>query len=269
MVRLLNDDTTVFALQHRFRPIKKEAAAMLAGTCTNPPPIYFRPLCFLSQDSIPNLQNFLSSNLLLSSPHTHTHYAFRESLANFFIAIAREYGDGVTGKAVSTYFERARKDPNWDRSRSAADIKSEGTPVKTPASRKRGQSKNSKKTATTDEDDTEVQFDETPTKKKTPLNKTAGGRVTKPSSGRAKPRLNYAEPDDEDDELNDEVTIIKSENASNPFISNGHSNGNGNSNGHSHSNGHDDNGFGNDYEENGYNASSAETFYAAAGEEYV
>jgi hypothetical protein len=129
-----------------------------------------------------------------------------------------------------------------------------------------------------DDDDTETQsaFDETPTKKKTPLNKTAGGRVTKPSSGRAKPRLNYAEPDDEDEELEEGFTIVKSEPSSNPFSTNGNSNGNGHghvnghANGHAYSNGHENNGYGNDYEGNGYTASGAEeTFFAAAGEEYV
>lgn len=34
MARVLDDGTTQFALQHRFRSIKQDAANMLAGTCT-------------------------------------------------------------------------------------------------------------------------------------------------------------------------------------------------------------------------------------------
>lgn len=124
-------------------------------------------------------------------------------------------------------------------------------------------------TSMDDDEDTETQsaFDETPTKKKTPLNKVAGGRVTKPSSARSKRSVNYTESDHEDDEVDEDFTIVKAQPASNPFAPNGHSNGNGN--GNSLANGHDNNGYGNDYEENGFTASGAENTYFAAAEEYV
>lgn len=80
-----------------------------------------------------------------------------------------------------------------------------------------------------EDDDEEGSFDNTPTKPKTPLNKTKGGRVAKPSSGRIKKQVNYNEDDDEDEEF-----IIKDEGENGGFMdiqySNGH-NGNSTSNG--------------------------------------
>ena len=85
-----------------------------------------------------------------------------------------------------------------------------------------------------DGDDEEMsEFNETPSKKKTPLNKVRAGRVTK--GGRAKP-VSYADKDTDEE---DQDTIIKMEEA--PVSSNG------------------------DYYENGYPLGGTEQdhFYAA------
>ncbi|KAH6703270.1 hypothetical protein BKA61DRAFT_419198, partial [Leptodontidium sp. MPI-SDFR-AT-0119] len=116
----LSDGTTAAALQHRFRDIKKDAAAMNA-------------------------------------------------------AIAGSYGEGVTGKAVSTYFERARKETHWDLTKTAAENGAGGSAKKTPA--KRTPSK--KKTAAVkgENGDDDESMPDTPSK--SALNKVKGGRVTK------------------------------------------------------------------------------------------
>ncbi|TVY48223.1 hypothetical protein LOCC1_G001881 [Lachnellula occidentalis] len=199
MARLLNDDTTKAALEHRFRPIKREAADMLA-------------------------------------------------------VIAREYGDGVTGKAVSGYFERVKKEPHWDRTKSTADKTIDGNPKtgtpKTPTPRKPRTPKGKKGAAAQDDgDDEEPQEFDTPSKKKTPIHKTKGGRVTK-SRGK---QQNYVGQDmDEDDEdAEDEGRMVKMEDA--PVSSNGDfENGNG----------YEDNGYENQYAVTG--ADQHENFYNAA-----
>ncbi|TVY90622.1 hypothetical protein LAWI1_G001157 [Lachnellula willkommii] len=163
MARLLNDGSTKSAVEHRFRPIKRDAAEMLA-------------------------------------------------------AIAREFGDGVTGKAVSGYFERVKKEPHWDRTKSIADIITEGTP-KTPTPARKRAAKGKKAAARDDGDDEEPQEFDTPSKKKTPLNKVKGSRVSKASRAKQQP-LSYAGQDLEDDEeeLEDEQ-MVKMENI--PVSSNG------------------------------------------------
>ncbi|TVY40899.1 hypothetical protein LSUB1_G002346 [Lachnellula subtilissima] len=204
LARLLNDGSTKSALEHRFRPIKREAADMLA-------------------------------------------------------VIAREYGDSVTGKAVSGYFERVKKDPHWDRTKSVADISIEGTPKtpktpKTATPRKRGP-KAKKGAAQDDGDDSELQEFDTPSKKKATINKVKGGRVTK--TGRAKP-LSYAGQDmDEDDEeeVEDEGRTVKMEDA--PVSSNG--------DGFEDGNGYEDHGHQNGYAVIGADEHDEhENFYNAA-----
>jgi hypothetical protein len=195
---------------------------------------------------------------LFSPIHPKIHYAFDRISANFFTAIAREYGDGVTGKAVSTYFDRAKKDPYWDRTKSVADIRTENggtTAVKTSTPRKRAPKGSAKKAAAMmgDGDDEETsEFNDTPSKKKTPLNKVCGGRVTK--SGRAKPISYVGQDADENEEEveEDEEPIVKMEDT--PASSNG--------DGYENGNGYGDHGYKNGYAVSG--ADETETFYAAA-----
>ncbi|KAI9647274.1 hypothetical protein NHQ30_003657 [Ciborinia camelliae] len=133
------------------------------------------------------------------------------------IATAEKYGDGTTGKAISTRFERMRKEPSWDLSTPPANTnKVLGTPKKraprTPSK------KSAKKTAASSEeanedDDSDIEM-VTPSKKgslikKEALNKVKGGRVEKKPNtpGRAAKNgiKNYNESDDEGED--DEVTI--------------------------------------------------------------
>lgn len=183
-------------------------------------------LCLLSAFNvfIQNISGFPFVNLLLFSPiHSQYHVASKRTPANFSTAVAREYGEGVTGKAVSTYFERAKKDPNWDRSRSAADNKI-GTPKPTP--RKRGPKGSAKKATTNNtETDDEENFEGSPSKKGI-LNKTQGGRVEKHRNGRAK-AVNYNEEDSADEEGGNDTPNVKMEalDFGNGHIVNGNGNG--------------------------------------------
>lgn len=124
---------------------------------------------------------------------------FQGIFANYFTAIAREYGDGVTGKAVSTYFERTRKDPNWQRTDNAYLGAENGSAKKSPTKRGKGAKKATPAKGSSAGDDEEESFESTPSKK-TPLNKVKNGRVTKASGGRAKAKVNYQDDSDDDEE---------------------------------------------------------------------
>lgn len=89
-----------------------------------------------------------------------------------------------------------KKEPHWDRTKTIADISIDGN-SKTSTPRKPRTPKGKKAAAQDDGDDEEQEFD-TPSKKKTPLNKVKGSRVTKGS--RAKQTPSYAGQDVEDDE---------------------------------------------------------------------
>ncbi|TVY62724.1 hypothetical protein LSUE1_G006157 [Lachnellula suecica] len=219
IARLLNDDTTAAALEHRFRPIKKAGAEMKA-----------------------EISKYYPEASVFSLQHRFRPIIKEGKRLRDGGAIAREYGDGVTGKAVSTYFERARKEPSWNRG---------DTPVKTPGSgRKRGPKGSAKKAASsmedTPDDDDEETYD-TPSKKKGANNKTMGGRITK-SSPRKVQRKNYQGMDDDEEEDHDnesEEPFVKNENHNDSFAvsNNGYHNGND---------------YGEEHE------GHAETFYAAA-----
>lgn len=123
------------------------------------------------------------------------------------IAIAKEYGEGISGKAVSTYFERARKDPHWNLSNTATENGVTPTKGRTPKTTPR------KRTVKKEEDDDEDEGVATPSKK-TPLNKVKNGRVTKQNTPRARvPAMHIDEEDDAGDNM------IKPEDES-PFIGN-------------------------------------------------
>ncbi|KAG9236713.1 hypothetical protein BJ875DRAFT_362080, partial [Amylocarpus encephaloides] len=118
---------------------------------------------------------------------------------------AREYGEGVSGKAVSTYFERAKKDPQWNLTNTIAanlgGASAKTTPKKrgTPNKRK---STAAKKTAICDDDDSDDEEQISPKKQKTVLSKVCSGRVTK-SSGRNASKVinNYDKETDENEEM--------------------------------------------------------------------
>jgi hypothetical protein len=140
---------------------------------------------------------------------THYHPTLRRIHANFSIAIAREYGDGVTGKAVSERFVRLKREPEWDLSNSVTENGgAKATPRKraTPA-----KPRSSKKKSVEVSDDDDEDINETPSKKfKGSLNKTMSGRVTKTTPARAsRPALGaFAEKSSGDEEED----IVKTEN---------------------------------------------------------
>jgi hypothetical protein len=159
-----------------------------------------------------------------------SHTILTEHWLTISIAIASSYGEGASGKAVSTYFERAKKDPQWNLANTIAENGAgSGSATKAKATPRKRAPKAKKNSSTSDDEDTEI-FN---TPSKTPLNKVASGRVTKKATPRSasKKVANYAEPESEDEE-DDEM--IKGEPEGFEDIQ---YNGNGNGNGKSHSNG--------------------------------
>jgi hypothetical protein len=114
---------------------------------------------------------------------------------------------------VSTYFERAKKYPHWNRANS---IEENSGSAKKPRAPRTPKAKKEK---------VEGDADDSPTKpKKTPLNKTQGGRVAKtPGSGRGRPAKNYARAEENEDNNNDEADDDMAVHAN----GNGHDMGNG------------------------------------------
>ena len=153
-----------------------------------------------------------------SSPH---HLPFRSliaTLTNCSTAIAREYGDGVTGKAVSERFVRLKKEPDWNLNNTEAENGS--TPKSTPRKRAAAKPKagNKKKVEHNDDDSNEegsnFDDDESPSKKpKGALNKTKGGRITKTTPSRAaRPAPGQFSTNDDDDDDDEEFEkLIKGE----------------------------------------------------------
>ncbi|KAL5315806.1 hypothetical protein ACEPPN_016678 [Leptodophora sp. 'Broadleaf-Isolate-01'] len=193
-------------------------------------------------------------------------------------AIAGSYGEGVTGKAVSTYFERARKETHWDLTKTAAENGAGGSAKKTPA--KRTPSK--KKTAAVkgENGDDDESMPDTPSK--SALNKVKGGRVTKTTTPRrnaAKP-VNYEESEDDEVGLQGraKVELMSDDDISSPTYGNGHGAVQNGHSGHGYSNGYNGNGNGysNPYsnhtmanDNNGYDDDDGQGVYFAAVDEEV
>jgi hypothetical protein len=133
------------------------------------------------------------------------------------LAIADKYGEGTTAKAVSTRFERLKKEPEWNLANSLSASNgngagANGTPAKTKTPRKPKNPASAAAAApgSSNEDDDET-FEKKPTPRKSNLNKTQGGRVSKPQTPRKNgagssfntqtAAINLAS-DDEDDEVN-------------------------------------------------------------------
>jgi hypothetical protein len=222
----LNDGTTAPALEHRFRPIKKEALAMKAGTSTTK----FAQITSLNSAPPPISLRFLPLLIL--------HKILTDHWLTISIAIASNYGEGASGKAVSTYFERAKKDPQWNLANTIVENGAgSGGATKAKATPRKKAKKNS---SISDDEDTEM-FN---TPSKTPLNKVASGRITKKATPRSasKKIANYAEPESEDEE---DEEMIKGEPEGFEDIQynrngNGHSRSNGNGNGHAYAHHVDD-----------------------------
>jgi hypothetical protein len=122
----------------------------------------------------------------------------------FCVAIAGQYKQGISGKAVSERFIRMRREDCWDLSTNTDPVGNGGTPAKgTPRKRntpaKNGGKKNGNGVTgeeNGDEDD-ESDFGTTPSKKKGVLNKTKGGRVAKANGGAKSKAKSFDEDDDE------------------------------------------------------------------------
>jgi hypothetical protein len=209
-----------------------------------------------SEQRRPEKSTFLFVNSIsLRSPHpTSTTHQSTENLLTFSTAIAREYGEGVTGKAVSTYFERARKEHHWNL---ANTVEENGSASKSTP-RKRQQKATPKKQAVVkngfgeeDEDDDVSSF-ETPSKKKTPLNKVKNGRVQKTSGRSRSGPTTYAEPPDseDEDEQDGNVKIEHMDNVGDEYEVH-HGNGYENGNGHNYDEDMGSSGYANEMEDDG------------------
>lgn len=116
--------------------------------------------------------------------------------------MAEKFGQGATGKAISTRFERVKKESSWDLS-----INREldgGSTSKTSTPRKRTPKAKKAASSNEDEDDEEGNYEDTPSKK-TPLHKVKGGRIQKNGNGRGRKAINYAEADEDVEEIKGEI----------------------------------------------------------------
>ncbi|KAF7872420.1 hypothetical protein EAF04_003341 [Stromatinia cepivora] len=192
MAKWLNDGRTASALEHQFRPIK---AAAKNASCNSPSSLSVALRAF----SIKIYPYFISS----------------------YIPTAEKYGDGTTGKAISTRFERMRKESAWDLNSQPIGTNNPlgTTPKKSRAPRTPSKKTPKKAAASSNEegdDDSDLEMG-TPSKKsspvkKEPMNKVKGGRVEKkngtPSRAAKNTVKSYIDSDDEDD---DDELIIKDE----------------------------------------------------------
>ncbi|TEY78211.1 hypothetical protein BOTCAL_0051g00290 [Botryotinia calthae] len=193
-------------------------------------------------------------------------HRFRPIKAAAKNATADKYGDGVTGKAISTRFERMRKESAWDLNSPPGTNDSLGTTPK-KARAQRTPKKSAKKAAVSSneegDDDSDMEM-LTPSKKGSPvkketINKVKGGRVEKkPATPSRAAKNNIKSYVDSDDEGDDDL-IIKDEDFSAYDFGraadgdedmlggggfgggNGHGYGHGNGNDHGHRNGNRDN----------------------------
>lgn len=125
--------------------------------------------------------------------------------------MAGQFGQGVTGKAVSERFVRMKREPCWNLSIDTDTTGDGSTPAKvTPRKRgSRGTPKSAKAAAAMngsgEDDDEGSEFGATPSKKKTVLNRVKNGRVTKPKGGKSA-SASFTDPDE------DEEDMVKAEN---------------------------------------------------------
>lgn len=173
--------------------------------------------------------------LITSHPRLHS---FERTHADysFLAAISQNFGEGVTGRAVSERMLRMKKEPDWNLANTMAEnlAPQKSTPGKratnksTPtSSAKKGFKMNMNDGGSADDDD--ESFDPSPSKKKGALNKVKSGRIAKPH-GRAS-QASYAEETDEDEEQ----YPVKGEDGAD------------NMNGYHHGNGYDDDGHEDQY----------------------
>jgi hypothetical protein len=166
-------------------------------------------------------------------PHSSTIQILPRTLANFLAAIAGQYGQGVTGKAVSERIVRMKREESWNLNNNnnrATGGAGDGSAKSTPRKRTPSKKKVEQYTGSNEDDDEDFNFS-TPSKTKTPLNKVKNGRVVKKQQKDDRNMLSSFTDIDNDD---DEVQIVKKE--AKPQMSfNGMENGQGFSRGFGHS----------------------------------
>ncbi|ELR08899.1 hypothetical protein, variant [Pseudogymnoascus destructans 20631-21] len=166
---------------------------------------------------MPNWKTYESSVRLLSAI-----LAAHPDLKLNYSAIADKYEEGVTAKAVSTRFERLKKESSWLGNSTNGDVPRSAAP-KAPRTPKK---KVVKKNASDEDNEDDEELESSPSKftPKESLNKTKGGRVAKARTPRkaaaAIPTYveSGAEEDEDDDGNSDEYTeekvssiVVKSE----------------------------------------------------------
>src|SRR5271154_6656209 len=93
--------------------------------------------------------------------------------------------EGVTAKAVSTRFERLRKEPAWlTNSNSGPNGNGASNGAAKPKTATPRKKKNLGAAGSSNEDDEDIFEEKKFTPKKSTLNKTQGGRVSKPQTPR-------------------------------------------------------------------------------------
>lgn len=193
----------------------------------------------ISSDRIPLshlisfLINFHLQKFFSSTPQSSTIQILPRTLANFLAAIAGQYGQGVTGKAVSERIVRMKREESWNLNNNnnrATGGAGDGSAKSTPRKRTPSKKKVEQYTGSNEDDDEDFNFS-TPSKTKTPLNKVKNGRVVKKQQKDDRNMLSSFTDIDNDD---DEVQIVKKE--AKPQMSfNGMENGQGFSRGFGHS----------------------------------
>jgi hypothetical protein len=109
--------------------------------------------------------------------------------------MAAQYSEGVTGKPVSTYFERMKKDPSWDIANSMPD---DGSALKVAKEPRTPRAKKEK-----------VEGADEPPTNKTPLNKTQRSRVAMtPGSGYGRPAKIASGAEEENEDKDEDVNAL-------------------------------------------------------------
>ncbi|PQE20680.1 hypothetical protein CJF30_00002004 [Rutstroemia sp. NJR-2017a BBW] len=187
---MFGEDSTVLGIEYQFRAIKANAARQRKAFEAGIDP---QTLGICSLVAQPNRKSKSSST-------------------------AEKFGEGTTGKAISTRFERMRKEEAWNLSIStnsdAAAAAPKGTPRKprTPGSGA-GRKKTPKTPKKVEDDEDEDSEIESPSKiKKENLKKTVAGRVTKAAPRAAKAAIkSYEESDAETEFMDADTGAVKTE----------------------------------------------------------
>ncbi|OBT68883.1 hypothetical protein VE03_02176 [Pseudogymnoascus sp. 23342-1-I1] len=253
-------DCTKWAIDNRFRSLKTDAKKIVDALASG-----LDPITLDIPSGVKNIAAYYGdcTSYALDHRFRKIKQSAKEMRAGRGVnPIADKYEQGVTAKAVSTRFERLRKEPDWLGNSTNGDAPHSAAP-KAPRTPKK---KVIKKTVSDEdnEDDEEAEISPFKFTPKESLNKTKGGRISKVRTPRkaAASVPSYVESggeeDEEDEEISDEyneekvsIMAVKSEsneygvmNAASNFAAGDHAGNsfshsfggsfsNGNGNGHS------------------------------------